>query len=50
MEKLKDLQLTKADAAADIELINQYSVKELSPDDVYCFSVVLCADRPALSD
>lgn len=42
MEKLKDLQLTKADAAADIELINQYSVKELTPDDVYCFSVVLC--------
>lgn len=42
MEKFKDLQLVKADAAADIELINQYSVKELTPDDVYCFSVVLC--------
>ena len=42
MEKFKDLQLVKADAAADIELINQYSVKELTPDDVFCFSVVLC--------
>lgn len=45
MEKLEKLKLfgaKKADAAADIALINQYSVKELTPDDVYCFSVILC--------
>ena len=41
---LKSLSLkTKvADAAADIDLINQFSVKKLSPEDVYCFSVVMC--------
>lgn len=32
----------KADAAADIALINRYSRKELKPEDVYCFSVRLC--------
>ncbi len=42
IEKSKLLSLKKADAAADIELINQYSVKPLAPEDVYCFSVVLC--------
>lgn len=42
LEKFKGLSLNKADAAADIELINRYSVKRLTPDDVYCFSVVLC--------
>lgn len=42
IDKFKVLNLKKADAAADIELINQYSVKELTPEDVYCFSVVLC--------
>lgn len=42
LEKFKGLSLKKADAAADIELINQYSVKKLTPEDVYCFSVVLC--------
>ena len=42
LEKYKGLSLKKADAAADIELINQYSVKTLTPEDVYCFSVVLC--------
>lgn len=41
-EKHKGLSLRKADAAADIKLINQYSVKELTPDDVYCFSAILC--------
>ena len=41
-EKLKGLSLKKADAAADIELINQYSVKKLAPEEVFCFSVVLC--------
>lgn len=42
LEKFKGLSLKKADAAADIELINRYSVKQLTPDNVYCFSVVLC--------
>lgn len=41
-EKNKGLSLKKADAAADIELINQYSVKKLAPEEVYCFSIVLC--------
>lgn len=31
----------KADAAADIDLINQYAMKTLAPEDVFCFSVVL---------
>lgn len=42
MQKVKNLSIRKADAAKDIELINAYSVKELTPDEVYCFSVVLC--------
>lgn len=42
IEKFKALSVMKADAAADIGLINQYSIKELAPEDVYCFSVVLC--------
>lgn len=42
IEKFKGLSLKKADATADIKLINQYAVKELAPEDVYCFSVVLC--------
>ena len=42
LEKFKGLSLKKADAAADIELINQYSVKKLTPEEVYCFSLILC--------
>lgn len=42
LEKYKGLSLKKADAAADIELINRYSVKKLTPEEVYCFSLVLC--------
>ena len=42
LEKLKGLRLKSADAAADIGLINQLSVKDLKPEDVYCFSVILC--------
>lgn len=42
IEKFKGLSLTKSDATADIKLINQFAVKELRPEDVYCFSVVLC--------
>lgn len=34
--------LKKADAEKDIVLINQYSLKELRPDEVFCFSVNLC--------
>lgn len=42
ISKSKLFSAKKADAVADIELINKYSVKELKPEDVYCFSVVLC--------
>lgn len=42
MQKLKTLSVTKASAIDDIELINEFSVKELTPEDVYCFSVTLC--------
>lgn len=42
IEKLKAFNISKADAAKDIGLINQYSLKELTPDDVMCFSLVLC--------
>lgn len=31
-----------ADATADIDQINRFSVKELSPEEVYCFSVAMC--------
>ena len=45
----------KADAAADIDLINQYAMKTLAPEDVFCFSVVLSnndvdRDTECLSD
>ena len=42
LEKFKELSLKSVDASADIGLINRYSVKELTPKDVYCFSVILC--------
>lgn len=42
LEKFKGLSIKKADARADIALINQFAVKELTPEEVYCFSVVLC--------
>ena len=42
VEKLKLLSLSQADAEADIKLINQYSLKELTPEEVFVFSVVLC--------
>ncbi len=43
IDKLKALTASPpADAEADIDLINQYSVKTLSPEDVFCFSVILC--------
>ena len=40
--KSLSLKMKKADAAADIDLINQFSVKKLSPEEVYCFSVAMC--------
>lgn len=40
--KYKALSKGAADAAADIELINQYSKRQLTPDEVYVFSLVLC--------
>lgn len=42
IEKLKSISTIPADPEADIDLINQYSVKELTPQDVFCFSIVLC--------
>lgn len=42
IEKRMAASLIKADATADIGLINQYSLKVLKPEDVFCFSVILC--------
>lgn len=42
LEKYKSIGVKPADAAADIALINKFAMKELIPDDVFCFSVVLC--------
>ena len=42
IDKLKALAPALADAEKDIDLINQYSIKTLSPDEVFCFSIILC--------
>ena len=42
IEKAADLFAKPVDASADIALINQHSVKELTPEEVYCFAVKLC--------
>lgn len=42
IEKAAGLAAKQADAAADIDLINRYSVKELTPEEVFCFAVLLC--------
>lgn len=42
IEKSAALLQQKANAEADIELINKYSVKQLTPADVFCFNVALC--------
>ncbi len=42
IEKFKGFRVKAADANTDIALINQFAVKELTPEDVYCFSLVLC--------
>ena len=40
--KSLSLKIKSADAKADISLINQFSKRELTPEEVYCFSVVMC--------
>jgi hypothetical protein len=50
IDKLKSISTIPADNEADIALINQYAVKELTSQDVFCFSVILCdneVDRDA---
>ena len=42
--KFKSVNAKKADAAADIDIINQFAVGELTPEDVYCFTVDLCGN------
>lgn len=42
IEKFKSVSTIPADAEADIELINKYAVKELTPQEVYCFSIDIC--------
>lgn len=42
IDKYKAASPQRADAAADIDLINQHSIKPLAPEDVYAFSVILC--------
>ena len=39
---MKTISLKQANAETDIALINQYALKELKPEDVYVFSVILC--------
>ena len=42
IDKFKSVSTIPADPQADIALINEYSVKELTPQDVFCFSIILC--------
>ena len=42
IEKAKASAAKRADAAADIDLINRHSVRELTPEEVFCFAVLLC--------
>lgn len=42
IEKFKSVSTIAADPEADIELINKYAVKELTPQEVYCFSIDIC--------
>ena len=42
IDKFKSVSTIPADPQADIALINKYSVKELTPEDVFCFSIILC--------
>lgn len=36
----------KADAKADIDLINRYTLKDLKPEEVFAFNINLCDDQP----
>lgn len=38
--------ITKANAEKDIGLINAYTLRELRPDEVFCFSAILCNNFP----
>lgn len=40
--KASSHKIRQADAAKDIEIINQFAVKELRPEDVFCFNIHLC--------
>ena len=40
--KASSHKIRRADAEKDIDLINRFAVKELRPEDVFCFSVRLC--------
>lgn len=42
ISKAKQNGLMKADATADIELINRFTLREFSPDEVFTFKTVLC--------
>ncbi len=42
IQKMKAISRQPVDAAPDIDLINIYTIKELKPEDVFVFSVVLC--------
>ncbi len=42
IRKMKAVNSRPLDLKAEMPLINQYALKELTPDDVYAFSVVLC--------
>lgn len=42
IKKTQLLSLKQADAEADIKLINQYAMKELTPEEAFVFSVILC--------
>ncbi len=42
IDKLKALKATPINPEADITLINQYANKELTPEGVFCFPVILC--------
>lgn len=36
------IKIKGANASADIDQINQFSKRELTPEEVYCFSVAMC--------
>ena len=43
--KTMGFSLKSADAAADMELINKHTLEELQPEQVFCFSVILCDNQ-----